>query len=182
MDKVVIFCLELFKYLGIEKVVFISQVLLISENQGIVISWEGYLEGVEFLIYCNWVDYNYFDFFGIELLNGCNFFFNYLMDVIIVYLLNEVVVKVLGWKDVVGKFFEEGKVIGVVKNFYFQFFKLSIEFMFICIYNEYIFCYGNIVVKISGDQQQEVIVYLEKSMKEIFLLIFFNFCYFDVDY
>ena len=126
--------------------------------------------------------YNYLDLFGIELLSGRNFSPNHPTDATAAYLLNEAAVKALGWKDAVGKSFEEGKVIGVVKNFHFQPFKLAIEPMFIRIYNEYTSRYGNIAVKISGDQQQEAIAHLEKSMKEILPLIPFNLRYLDADY
>ena len=182
MDKAATFRSELLQHPGIEKVAFTSQVPLTSENQGIATSWEGHPEGAELPIYRNWVDYNYLDLFGIELLSGRNFSPNHPTDATAAYLLNEAAVKALGWKDAVGKSFEEGKVIGVVKNFHFQPFKLSIEPMFIRIYNEYTSRYGNIAVKISGDQQQEAIAHLEKSMKEILPLIPFNLRYLDADY
>jgi len=68
------------------------------------------------------IDYNYLDFYDIELVEGRNFSRDITTDKKRTYLLNETAVKVCGWETAVGKqFFSEknpARVIGVVKDFH----------------------------------------------------------------
>ncbi|MEL7427612.1 MAG: ABC transporter permease, partial [Bacteroidota bacterium] len=173
MDKIPTLRTELLKHPGIEKMALASQVPLQTENQGIADEWEGNTEKAELPIYRNWVDYEYLDLFGMELVAGRNFSPERPIDATESYLLNQAAVRAIGWKDAeaVGKKFEEGQVIGVVKDFHFQPFNLAIEPMFIRIHNEYTSRYGTISVKINGDQQQEALAHLEQTMQELYPLI-----------
>lgn len=79
----------------------------------------------EFKPYIIYVDPDFIDVFGIDLISGRNFsreFSNESQDSVII---NETAAKMLGWKKPIGKLCrtwpaENGKVIGVVKDFHFH--------------------------------------------------------------
>ncbi|MFC1724480.1 ABC transporter permease [candidate division KSB1 bacterium] len=87
-------------------------------------NWEGKKEDEGFLCYFGNVDYNFIDFFKVEIFKGRNFSKDYSTDVSEAWILNEAAVKVIGWEDPVGKKFgfrrpdPEGRVIGVVRDFH----------------------------------------------------------------
>ena len=184
LEKGSTFRTELLAHSGIENVTFSSQVPLDSENQGIARSWEGNVDKREVPIYRNWVDYSFLDLYEMELVAGRNFSPDQPTDKTNAYLLNESAVKALGWAgdDAVGKQFEEGHVIGVVRDFHFQPFDLAIEPMFIRIRNEYTARYGAISVKIRGDQQEAALAHLQETMQEVLPTIPYDLRYLDESY
>lgn len=70
------------------------------------------------------VDEHYLPVFQIQLKEGRNFSGNYGTDKGAAFIVNEAFVKMAGWKSAIGQevdgFDRKGKVIGVVKNFYFK--------------------------------------------------------------
>lgn len=176
------FKMELLAHPGIEKVSFSSQVPLQTENQGIAKSWEGNQDKREVPIYRNWVDYNFLELYEMELVAGRSFSLDQPTDKTEAYLLNEAAVKALGWEEAVGKQFEEGHVIGVVRDFHFQPFDLAIEPMFIRIRNEYTSRYGAISVKIRNDQQAAALAHLQEVMQEVLPTIPYDLRYLDEAY
>lgn len=76
---------------GIKNVFFVNGFFLNLGCNIIINVWEGCMEEEELYIYCNYIDYNFFDFFEIELVEGRNFLFVYFGDIINYYLFNEVV-------------------------------------------------------------------------------------------
>jgi len=85
--------------------------------------WEGKTdENIRFTH--GFVDYNFLDLYGMELLEGRNFSKGIHTDVKQAYILNEKAVKAIGWKAPIGKRFnqgreEDGVVIGVIDDFHF---------------------------------------------------------------
>jgi len=79
----------------------------------------------EFKPYIVYVDHDFINVFGIDLISGRNFsreFANESQDSVII---NETTAKMLGWKEPIGKLCgtwpaENGKVIGVIKDFHFH--------------------------------------------------------------
>ncbi|MDH5386056.1 MAG: ABC transporter permease [Candidatus Aminicenantes bacterium] len=79
----------------------------------------------EFEPYIIYVDHDFINVFGIDLISGRNFsreFANESQDSVII---NETAAKMLGWKNPIGKLCgtwpaENGKVIGVIKDFHFH--------------------------------------------------------------
>ena len=70
------------------------------------------------------VDYNFLDVYGIELLEGRNFSKAITTDVKQAYILNKTAVRAIGWKASIGKRFnqwgeKDGVVIGVIGDFHF---------------------------------------------------------------
>jgi len=64
-----------------------------------------------------WVYYNFFETFGIELLSGRSFSREFASDTLNSIILNETAVRRLHVKDPIGKFIEDSRIIGVVKDF-----------------------------------------------------------------
>lgn len=85
------------------------------------IEWEGMPEGREdFLMNYLEVDDSFAETFGLEISKGKNFQPRNPGDTLTYYLVNETALKVMQLKDPVGKRLEEGKIVGVVKDFNFQ--------------------------------------------------------------
>jgi putative ABC transport system permease protein len=84
--------------------------------------WEGYNEDDgSRLFFTTFVDFEFLDFFDIELVKGRNFSKEYPSDVNQAYILNETAVKTIGWQNPIGKKFGygmDGKVIGLIKDFH----------------------------------------------------------------
>jgi putative ABC transport system permease protein len=75
---------------------------------------------------CNYfaIDPHFLSVFGLHLMAGRNLSDSFATDKNEAFLVNEAFVKTMGWKSAVGQpiegFMHKGKVIGVVKNFYYQ--------------------------------------------------------------
>ena len=92
--------------------------------------WEGKLEDEDLIVYRLAVDYNFFDYYGIELIAGRNFSNEKSTDKE-TFILNEAAVKTIGWEDPLNQRFgfdkeNLGSVIGVVKDFHFAPLNLNI--------------------------------------------------------
>jgi putative ABC transport system permease protein len=111
----------------IESVSFPVYMPLNMHSETIVKAWEGNHSRQDLFIYRNYVDYDFLDLFQIRLKEGRNFSPDHPTDSTDTYLLNEAAVKAMGWQSAVGKSFDGGKVIGVVKDFHFQPFDLAIK-------------------------------------------------------
>lgn len=88
--------------------------------------WEGRPEEEQLYFYIARVDYNFLDFFEIELLKGRNFSKDFQTDRIEAWIINETAAKAIGWENPIGKRFgvsrsnPQGRVIGIVKDFNFN--------------------------------------------------------------
>ncbi len=95
--------------------------------------WEGKQEGQNLNIYRAGVDYNFNDFYGLNIVKGRSFSQNSSTDTINKYVINQTAARVLGWDDPVGKRLDFnggediGYVIGVMEDFYFQSLHLPVE-------------------------------------------------------
>ena len=75
---------------------------------------------------CNYfaIDPHFLSVFGLHLIAGRNLSDSFAKDKNEAFLVNEAFVKTMGWKSAIGQsiegFMHKGKVIGVVKNFYYQ--------------------------------------------------------------
>ncbi len=86
--------------------------------------WEGKKDDEQFYLDYNDVDYDFMDFYGMELIAGRGFSSDRPEDKGKAYVLNEAAVRACGWDDAIGKQFglsskKPGLVIGVVKDFHF---------------------------------------------------------------
>jgi putative ABC transport system permease protein len=122
---------ELLKHPGITDLTYSSSSLHYN-MQGGSAWWEGKLEDDYINFYKLAVDYNFFDFHKIKLLEGRSFSKEMTTDTHKAYILNKTAVNAIGWEKPLGKLFrhwieEKGEVIGVVSDFHFQSLHLKIE-------------------------------------------------------
>ncbi len=107
-----------------------SSVVQVTRSNGLPIHHEGSFEGVEwegmpadhpdFLMHYFDVDEAFVETFGLQILAGNNFSPRKPKDSAAYYLVNETALKVMQMDNPVGKKLEEGKIVGVVKDFNFQ--------------------------------------------------------------
>ena len=75
---------------------------------------------------------DYINVMGMELLTGRDFSKRLLTDVGESFIVNQTMVKNMGWDQPLGKHIQDGKVIGVVKDFHYNSLRTSVEpFMFV---------------------------------------------------
>lgn len=129
--------------------------------------WEGKEEGDGFHCYYGVVDYNFIDFFKIEIVAGRDFSKDHGTDQEKAWILNEAAVRAIGWDNPVGKKFgyswqnPDGRVIGVVKDFHNTSLKLHVEPMSILLVKPDRIR-SNYAVKIGSENIPETIKLLEE--------------------
>ena len=123
--------------------------------------------------YVFWVNYNYLETLGIELINGRDFNKNYPSDKDSAIIVNEKLVKFMGWdkplgKKIIGQIGDRtyftGKVIGVVKNFNMHSLHNEVEPMHMRLQQK---IGGSLIVRIKGASIIETMKFLEKKWKEV---------------
>lgn len=116
---------EMLQISGVEALTFSSTIPMNLDWRNSV-DFEGrtdYTESIQ--ICCSYVDYDFLDVFGLELVAGRNFSRDIVSDAIFErsFIINEAAAKQLGWENPLGKRMrfsqrEMGTVIGVVKDFH----------------------------------------------------------------
>jgi len=95
------------------------------------LDWEGKSSEENISMNFEYVDYDYIETFGMEMVAGRSFSREFATDLTEGYIVNEEAVKLMGVESPIGKrlsvFRKEGRIIGVVKNFHFQPFNFSIQ-------------------------------------------------------
>ncbi|MEO0339287.1 MAG: ABC transporter permease, partial [Bacteroidota bacterium] len=175
---------QLAQVAGVEKVAITSQVPLNTSNRGRAETWEGNPGEEEFPIYRYFVDEDFMDLFEIELFEGRNFSPQIASDSLDTYILNEAAMKAAGWTTAVDKAFEEGKVIGVVKDFHFQPFSQAIaplQIQYRSYYN-YPNNDGYFAVKIKESNIDKTIAGVKAVMKGVNPTIPFQYRFLDESY
>jgi putative ABC transport system permease protein len=93
--------------------------------------WEGQDPDEEILIRASFIDYNYFETFGMEIIEGRSYSKEFSTDPTEALIVNEEAVKVMGMESPLGKQLgigdNQAKIIGVVKNYHFRSLKQEIE-------------------------------------------------------
>ena len=132
--------------------------------------WEGKTdENIRFVR--GFVDYNFLDFYDIELLEGRNFSKSMTTDIKQAYILNETAVKAIGWTAPIGKKFnqwgdEDGVVIGVINDFHFLSLHRKIEPLILSlIQNEWEEA-KYISLKISSNDIASTLSFVEEKFNE----------------
>jgi len=159
---------QLLAHPKIHKVSFSTQLPMNQGSQGPVDTWEGNAIKDQLYIYRSFVDYDFIDLFEMELLEGRGFSREFATDSAEAYVLNESAVKKLGWETAIGKKFNDGKVIGMVKDFHLQTFDLVIEPLYMIMRREpWDKEHGEVIMKIDMDDFKNTSAYIVKTMKEI---------------
>ncbi len=143
------------------------------------IRWEGRESDGSDYIFLAKVDYNFFDFYNIEIVEGRKFSEKNTTDRT-AFILNEAALRIFGLENVVGKQFRtwdrEGSIIGIVKDFHFKSLHLPIYPLAIGIGNR-----NSLFVKINENitDLQNTISYIENKYKEFFPEHPFNYSFLD---
>ena len=117
-------------------------------------------------IHRNYVDENFIDLFDIQLVEGRNFSSEYATDSLNSYIINESAVKALGWESAVGKKFDRGQVVGVVKDFHFQPFDFKIGPMWMVYRKDQ--NWGHVAIKVrTGENGQYIGTYPANLQKHL---------------
>lgn len=166
LNKVATLEAELRKHPSIKQVAYAANLPLNSYNQGVIKDWEGNTTGEELGIYRNYVGYEFFDLYEMEMVEGRSFSPNYPTDTAEAYVLNEAAVNAIGWEKAVGKQFLDGQVIGVVKDFHFQPFNFAIQPMFLRYQNYNYNGNGNLNIKLQTGDLEGTLAHIEATVKE----------------
>jgi putative ABC transport system permease protein len=162
---------ELARCPHIQDMTFSQQLPYSIRSGGRFASWEGKedLPEVTLGVYRAWIDYDFFDFYGIPIVKGRNFSKDFPSDVNEAYIINETAAKYIGWKDPIGQKFGwsgkmDGKIIGVVRDFHFLSLHLPIDGLAVRLKPGG----GNILsIKVSPVHVQEALIFLEEKCTEL---------------
>ncbi len=130
---------------------------------------EGYPEGESIHMETLFIDHDFIETYGLELVSGRNFSREFPTDIENAVILNETAVRKLGWDDPIGKRFSEedsgvgAKVIGVVKDFHYESILYEIAPMVLTL-RPFQFYY--ISAKIRLEDVSQVLAFLEAKWKE----------------
>lgn len=132
------------------------------------------------VFWCGSVDNDYFDLYEMKILKGRRFIHSDEKDAIIV---NEAAVSSFGWKNPIGKKIivpERGRdiskyVVGVIKDFYYREVSSRIEPLFFNIDSTE--RKSDLSIKISGNNVQETLCYIQSVMKTFQPAYDFNFSF-----
>ncbi len=99
----------------------ISSDIPFNGTSGTNISWEGAYEGEQLNIRRSWINYDYIDLYGINIVRGRNFSRDFISDQDEGCIINETALRSFGWKDPIGKIItdisgKEYQVTGVVND------------------------------------------------------------------
>ncbi len=159
---------ELLKHSKIQKVSISRQLPMNLFNQGPIDKWEGNEDNSQLFLYRSNVDYDFTDLFEIELIQGRSFSKSFPTDSSEAYLINEAVVRKLGWENPIGKGFNGGKVIGVVKDFHLQTLDLSIEPLYMSLgAGDWDRTFGQIIMKINMEDFAETRNFIKATLHDI---------------
>ncbi len=144
--------------------------------------WEGLTEGETGpLTYIGFVNYNFLDFFNIELIKGRNFSKEFTTDASQAIILNETAARATGWENPIGKKFSVygyGIVIGVFKDFHNTSLHLKVEPMALRL-TESNNSSGNFAIKISSYDIPRTLAFIESNFKKYFPGYAFNYSFLD---
>ena len=143
--------------------------------------WEGREEVETLTTYRDWVDEDYFDFYGIDVVKGRNFSKEFPSDRESAYIVNETIANYIGWEDPIGQKFSwsgrpaNGEVIGVIRDFHFFALHMPIDGLAIRLNPN-----GNCLsLKIHPENMDKTIAFIEKQWKELSPEYPFTFAFLD---
>ena len=173
---------ELLKNPRIKKVSMSTQIPLNFDNQGPISNWEGNTTEELLGVYRTFVDYDFVDVLGMEIVEGRTFSKDFATDEKEGYIINEAAAKALGWKTSVGKEFDEGHVIGVVKDFHIQKFNLAIEPLYMRIRPQWAKNFGQVIMAIDVENFEETKKYITSVLNAAVPLVPFEVKFLDDTY
>jgi putative ABC transport system permease protein len=145
--------------------------------------WEGLAEG-DLSQYMDWlpVDQDFISTLKIDLIKGEFFPKNISNKSPVVYVLNELAVKKIGWDDPIGKRFDiigKGVVVGVIKDFNFKSLHNELKPVALTYYPE---AFDNLMIKISTENISKTLDFLMKKWESLFPQYPFEFTFLSDDF
>ncbi len=148
--------------------------------------WEGSEGGRDIEVYRSIIQHGFVDLFGLELIEGRDFSAAIDSDKREGMLINETLKKQLGWDKAVGKWFNfhgrEARITGVVKDFNFHSFRHEIAPLALFLDSGWWFPFQRIFVKVSPDEMQETVSFLESTMEDFSPAYPFEYSFLDDTY
>ncbi len=135
---------------------------------------------VEFPTKLLWIDFNFLDFYRMDLLQGRTFSKTYGTDPVNAVIVNESFARKLNWSNPVGKRIqiwnkEEKEVVGVVKDFHFQSMHNEIEpILIFCRSNDYY-----IQIRIRSENIPETLGHIRKTFESFRARYPFEYSFLD---
>jgi predicted permease len=135
------------------------------------LDWEG--KNPDEKVSMNWdiVDFGYFETLKMDIVQGRSFSREFATDVSEAYIVNEEAVKLMGMESPVGKrlsvFRNEGKIIGVVKNFNFKSLHHKIRPFVYMMNPNWISMMDCMFIRIAPDNISATVKYIESTCKKI---------------
>ncbi|MEM1096361.1 MAG: ABC transporter permease [Bacteroidota bacterium] len=130
-----------------------------------VASWEGKQEGDGLAAYNTAVQPGFVDLLGLEMVAGISFTEDRPVDGREGFIVNETLIKQMGWAEPLGMSFEfqgrPGRIIGVVKDFNYLSFRQEIEPLVLYVDDSWFY---RILVKVRGDDMPATLGHLEATM------------------
>lgn len=141
--------------------------------------WEGLQDEYAMMDWI-YVGYDFIDILGIEMKEGRNFSEQFAGDRRNAYILNESAVKKIGWDNPIGKKFgnQEGKVIGVVKDFHYKPLHQDVQPLVIKLQTKY----TRMLIKMESQNIHDTLEFLKGKWNEFFPGQPFKYSFFDEDY
>lgn len=146
--------------------------------------WPGMPEDLEYFdIYISYVDEDYLDVYGIELLQGRNFSKVFPSDAQSAFIFNEKLAKTLGWEQPLGREFQSwdgqtGPIVGLIKDFNFHSLHRQIDPMLLYFRKDQRWIYY-LSIKIKGGRIPETLAFLEKTWKKFSPAYPIDYSFFD---
>jgi len=132
-------------------------------------------------IYCCYVDFDFLDLYGIEVVEGRQFAPHFSTDGEQAVIVNQTTVDTLGLTRPIGKKFsrgdiEDGRIVGVVRDFHFSSFRMAIEPMFFLLRPERAYLFS---IKIAPGDVGRTLAFIRDTFRRFDSSFFFDYRFLD---
>jgi putative ABC transport system permease protein len=132
-------------------------------------------------IYCCFVDYDFIDLYGIEVVEGRQFAPHFSTDRENAVIVNQTTVDTLGLTHPIGKKFsrweiEDGRIVGVVRDFHFSSFRMEIEPMFFLLRPERTSLFS---IKIAPGDVGKTLAFIQETFRSFDSSFLFDYRFLD---
>jgi len=147
--------------------------------------WEGQRDDEWNSFWFMGIDDNFFDTYGIDIVEGRDFSTEFPADFTLGYIINESATRELGWEYPIGKKLSMlgsqnmGTVIGVAKDFNFRSLHHAIE---PCAFKVLPGEYKQLTVKYSAEDHGSIVTFLENTWKEVYPYLPFEYAFIDQEF
>jgi len=142
-----------------------SSGLLTDIGWGVGPDWEGKPQDQNPMFFKLGVDFNYLDLYGMDVVAGRKFSREYATDEKEAVLLNETALRITGWEDPIGRRFDNGTVVGIVKDFHFEPLREAIKPIFFRVMTDDNTSFF-LSVKIKSEDIPATLAYIDKIWKK----------------